>query len=76
MCSLGDELRKKIETEQSEIDKLRQELVEVNSIRQDLYSSDEASSASSSDSEDDGELQEELEQLVRENQVLEVATCV
>ena len=74
-CISGDELRQKIETEQDEIERLREEIMEIQVMREDLYSSDEDNSSVDSSSEGslDGEdLMEELNRLTRENQELEV----
>jgi len=65
----GDELRKKIETEQGEIDRLDQEIVELRSIREGLYDSDDAWE-SSDESEDEEELTDMLYRLARENKHL------
>ena len=69
---LGDELRQKIETEQSEIGRLHQEIAELKSIREDLYDSDEISSDSSEDIEDEEDLLDMLKELTLKNQQLEV----
>ena len=73
-CCAGDELRQKIETERSEIERLHQEMAELREVRDDLYSQDSEDSEeeSSSSSEDEEELQETLASLIRENQQLEV----
>ena len=70
--SPGDELRKKIETEQGEIDRLDQEIVELRSIREGLYDSDDAWE-SSDESEDEEELTDMLYRLARENKHLRVS---
>ncbi|XP_013382474.1 ralA-binding protein 1 isoform X2 [Lingula anatina] len=75
LLAIGDELRKKIETEQIEIERLQQEIEELEELRQDSaetndYSSD--SDSSSSDSEDEEELQEMLQQLIQENDHLKM----
>lgn len=72
----GDELKQKISTEKNEIERLQQDIVELQMIREDLYDSDDApnSSSSSDESEDDDELREVLRQLVLENEELEVRT--
>lgn len=69
---LGDELRQKIETERSEIERLHQEIAELQEIRDDLYEEDDSEDDSSSSSEDEDELQENLQKLIRENQELQV----
>lgn len=71
----GDELRQKIETEQSEIGRLHQEIAELKSIREDLYDSDEISSDSSEDIEDEDDLLDMLKELTLKNQQLE-ACCL
>ena len=70
---VGDELHQKIETEQSEIERLHQEIVELQYLRQDSDLDDMSSSSESSyESEDEDELQEILNQLIRDNELLEV----
>ena len=71
----GDELRQKIRTERREIDRLQQDLADLQTIREDSYDSDEESKDSSSSSEesDDGDdFRDILQQLLRENADLEV----
>lgn len=71
---LGDELHQKIETEQSEIERLHQEIVELQYLRQDSDLDDMSSSSESSyESEDEDELQEILNQLIRDNELLEAS---
>ena len=78
---VGNELRQKIETEQSEIERLKQDIEELEEIRRDLYDTSSTSSSmhySSEDSDDsDGEWREEELQdmmmaLSRENAQYEV----
>ncbi|CAJ1099388.1 ralA-binding protein 1-like [Octopus vulgaris] len=72
LIAIGDELHQKIETEQSEIERLHQEIVELNYLRQDSDLDEiSCSSESSSESEDEEELQEHLNQLIRDNELLE-----
>ena len=70
----SDELKKKIDSEQYESERLEEELVEIRAMREDLYSSDEdENSDSGSDSENDEEdLGAVLEQLTRDNEALQV----
>jgi hypothetical protein len=69
----GDELKKKIKAEQDEIERLEVEIVEVRSIRGDSFDADDWSDSDSSyESGDDDELQDILQQLLRENANLEV----
>lgn len=69
----GDELKQKIETEQSEIERLKQEIVELQYLRQDSDLEDYSSTSESSDeSEDEEELTELLNSLIAENEELEV----
>ncbi|XP_052236244.1 ralA-binding protein 1-like isoform X1 [Dreissena polymorpha] len=72
LLAIESELRKKIETERCEADRLQQEIDELQYLRQD---SDEeiisTSSDSSYESEDEEDLQEILEQLIKENEKLE-----
>ena len=73
MCVLESELRKKIETERCETDRLRQEIQELQYLRHDSdpeYMS--SSSDSSYESEDEEDLQEMLNNLIKENEELEV----
>ena len=70
----GDELRQKIETERCEIERLRQEIAEIQEIRDDLGDDDDSSSVSSDSSEDEEELREVLKSLIMENKELEVFT--
>ena len=67
------ELRKKIETERCEMDRLKQEIQELDYLRHDSdpeYMS--SSSDSSYESEDEEDLQELLTNLIRDNEELEV----
>jgi hypothetical protein len=70
---LERELRKKIETERHEAERLNQEIDELKYLRQDSdieeYSSE---SESSYESEDEGDLQEILKQLIARNEEQEV----
>jgi len=68
----GDELRQKIGTEKREIERLQQDLAELQMIREDMYDSDGDSSSSSEDSDDGDDLRDILQQLLRENADLEV----
>ncbi|XP_052802767.1 ralA-binding protein 1-like isoform X2 [Mya arenaria] len=72
LLAIERELRKKIETEQCEAETLQQEIDELHDMRQD---SDEeflsSSSDSSYESEDEEDLQEILDQLIRHNEALE-----
>lgn len=71
----GDELRQKIETERSEIERLEQEIAELQAIRDDLYEEEEESSSSSSEeSEDEEELNDVLQQLISDNMQLQVCS--
>jgi len=67
----GDELRQKIGTEKREIERLQQDLAELQMIREDMYDSD-GDSSSSEDSDDGDDLRDILQQLLRENADLEV----
>ena len=79
---LGSELRQKIESEHSEIERLNQDIADVKAIRQNLYSSDDDDDDDDSDDgSDDGSSDESLEeemllemlqQLTRENKEIEV----
>lgn len=72
LLAISDELHQKIETEQSEIERLHQEIVELQYLRQDSDLDDMSSSSESSyESEDEDELQEILNQLIRDNELLE-----
>ncbi|CAC5362523.1 RALBP1 [Mytilus coruscus] len=72
LLAIEGELRTKIETEKNEIDRLQQEITELQYLRQDSdleeYSS---TSDSSSDSEDEEDLQEILNDLLEDNESLE-----
>ncbi|XP_060602729.1 ralA-binding protein 1-A-like isoform X5 [Ruditapes philippinarum] len=72
LLAIEGELRKKIETERCESERLQQEIDELQYLRQD---SDEeilsTSSDSSYESEDEDDLQEILQQLIKENEELE-----
>ncbi|XP_052096521.1 ralA-binding protein 1-like isoform X1 [Mytilus californianus] len=72
LIAIEGELRTKIETEKNEIDRLQQEITELQYLRQDSdleeYSS---TSDSSSDSEDEEDLQEILNDLLEDNESLE-----
>ena len=73
----GDELRQKCETERNEIERLHQEIAELQQIRDDLYDDDDDdSSASSDESQDEEELQGVLNQLIKDNQELVVSMYV
>ena len=69
---LGDELRQKADTERNEIERLHQEIAELQAIRQDLYDSDDAWSDSSEESLDEAELTNVLYRLKQQNKQLEV----
>lgn len=72
LLAISDELHQKIETEQSEIERLHQEIVELQYLRQDSDLDDMSSSSESSyESEDEDELQDILNQLIRDNELLE-----
>ncbi|XP_064595875.1 ralA-binding protein 1-like [Liolophura sinensis] len=72
LLAIGDELKQKIETEQSEIERLKQEIVELQYLRQDSDLEDYSSTSESSDeSEDEEELTELLNSLIAENEELE-----
>ncbi|XP_046585343.1 LOW QUALITY PROTEIN: ralA-binding protein 1-like [Haliotis rubra] len=72
LLAIGDELRQKIETEQSEIERLHQEIQELQYLRQDSDLEDISSSSESSyDSEDEDDLQDSLCQLIHDNEDLE-----
>ena len=67
------ELRKKIETERCETERLRQEIQELHYLRQDSDQEYMSSSSDSSyESEDEEDLQEMLNNLIKENEDLEV----
>jgi RalA-binding protein 1 len=70
---IESELRTKIETEKKEIERLQQEITELQYLRQDSdleeYSS---TSDSSSDSEDEEDLQEILNEILEKNEAMEV----
>lgn len=72
LLAIESELRTKIETEKNEIDRLQQEITELQYLRQDSdleeYSS---TSDSSSDSEDEEDLQEILNEILEKNEALE-----
>ena len=80
---LGSELRQKIESEHSEIERLNQDIADVKAICQTLYSSDDdddnddGSDDVSDDGSSVGSLEEEillemLQQLTKENKEIEV----
>ncbi|CAH1789683.1 unnamed protein product [Owenia fusiformis] len=66
----ADELKMKIETEQTEIERFQEEIAEIRSIREGLYSDESSDSSDSSEDEDD--LQETLQRLKKENRELEL----
>ena len=67
------ELRKKIETERCEMDRLKQEIQELQYLRHDSDQEYMSSSSDSSyESEDEDDLQEMLKNLIQENEELEV----
>ena len=72
ICCTGDELQQKIQTEKREIERLQQDLADLQMIREDMYDSDDDSSSSSEDSDDGDDLRDILQQLLRENADLEV----
>lgn len=72
LLAIESELRKKIETERCEMDRLKQEIQELQYLRHDSdpeYMS--SSSDSSYESEDEEDLQEMLANLIKENEELE-----
>ncbi|XP_033725827.1 ralA-binding protein 1-like isoform X2 [Pecten maximus] len=72
LLAIESELRKKIETEQGEIERLDQEITELQYLRHDSDLEDMSSSSDSSyESEDEEDLQEILNQLITENEELE-----
>ena len=74
-CALcpGDELRKKIETEESEIERLKQEIQELQYLRHDSDLEDMSSASDSSiESEDEEDMNDMLSALIQENLQLEV----
>lgn len=72
LLAIGDELRKKIETEESEIDRLQQEIQELQYLRHDSDLEDLSSGSDSSlESEDEDDLAEMLSTLKQENHQLE-----
>ncbi|XP_041374372.1 ralA-binding protein 1-A-like isoform X2 [Gigantopelta aegis] len=72
LLAIADELRQKIETEESEIERLHQEIQELQYLRQDSDLEDMSSCSDSSDeSEDEEELQDILLTLKQENEILE-----
>ncbi len=73
---LGDELRQKCETERNEIERLHQEIAELQAIRDDLYEEDDSSASSSEEEEDEEQLQQILNNLIRENEQLVVSQIV
>ena len=67
------ELRKKIETERCETERLRQEIQELQYLRHDSDQEYMSSSSDSSyESEDEDDLQEMLNNLIKDNEELEV----
>lgn len=74
---LGEELKRKIATEHSEVERLRAEIAEYQQLykfKQYSFDSSEKSSetdSSESDAEDEEDLQQVLEDLIKENQALE-----
>ncbi|VDI02213.1 Hypothetical predicted protein [Mytilus galloprovincialis] len=75
LIAIEGELRTKIETEKNEIDRLQQEITELQYLRQDSdleeYSS--TSDSSSDEDEDEEDLQEILNDLLEDNESLEVS---
>ncbi|XP_060073425.1 ralA-binding protein 1-like [Ylistrum balloti] len=72
LLAIESELRKKIETERGEIERLDQEITELQYLRHDSDLEDMSSSSDSSyESEDEEDLQEILNQLITENEELE-----
>nr|KAG5707292.1 hypothetical protein BaRGS_000066 [Batillaria attramentaria] len=72
LLAIGDELRKKIETEESEIERLQQEIQELQYLRHDSDMEDMSSGSDSSyESEDEDDLAEMLSTLKQENHQLE-----
>ncbi|XP_069102982.1 ralA-binding protein 1-like isoform X1 [Argopecten irradians] len=72
LLAIESELRKKIETERGEIERLDQEITELQYLRHDSDMEDMSSSSDSSyESEDEEDLQEILNQLITENEELE-----
>jgi RalA-binding protein 1 len=71
LMAIGDELRQKIRTEKREIERLHQDIAEIQMIREDMYDSDDSTS-SSDDSDDSEDLREILQQLIRDNEELEL----
>ncbi|KAL3887084.1 hypothetical protein ACJMK2_027040 [Sinanodonta woodiana] len=72
LVQLESELRQKIETEKSEIERLHQEIAELQYLRQDSDLEDMSTSSESSyESDDEEDLQEILDQLLNENEELE-----
>ena len=72
-CRPGDELRKKIETEHGEIERLQQEIQELQYLRHDSDVDDFSSASDSSLDSDDGE--DVLSSLIDANLKLEVGYC-
>ncbi|XP_074661157.1 uncharacterized protein LOC141913882 isoform X2 [Tubulanus polymorphus] len=72
LLAIRDELKKKIETERDEFEQVAMEIAELRSIRGDSFDADDwTSSDSSYESDDEEELQDILENLIKENQQLE-----
>ncbi|ESP03563.1 hypothetical protein LOTGIDRAFT_53545, partial [Lottia gigantea] len=72
MMIISDELRQKIKTEEKEIERLHQEIQELQYLRHDSDLEDVSSSSDSSyDSDEDEDLEEILHQLIIENEELE-----
>ncbi|KAK7096270.1 ralA-binding protein 1-like [Littorina saxatilis] len=72
LLAIGDELRKKIETEQSEIERLQQEIQELQYLRHDSDLEEMSSASDSSyESEDEEDMNDMLSSLIQENLQLE-----
>ncbi|XP_076463673.1 uncharacterized protein LOC143295884 isoform X2 [Babylonia areolata] len=72
LLAIGDELRKKIETEESEIERLKQEIQELQYLRHDSDLEDLSSASDSSiESEDEEDMNDMLSSLIQENLQLE-----
>lgn len=77
LYSKGDELRKKIETEESEIERLQQEIQELQYLRHDSDLEEMSSGSDSSyESEDEEDLNDMLSSLIQENLQLEVRELI
>ncbi|XP_067140765.1 ralA-binding protein 1 isoform X2 [Centruroides vittatus] len=71
---LGEELKRKIATEHSEVERLRAEIAEYQQFykfKQYSFDSSEKSSETDSSEKDEEDLQQVLEDLIKENQALE-----